>query len=221
LSGIITVFNPGAERMLGYTSDEVIGKQTPLLWHLLRDQRQGRGAQQETGPPDQWFCRIYGVCPARKMLADEWVMVRKNGTQLNSRLVVTAILDEKEEIAGYLGIVEDITERKKSEEFIKNILDCVDEGFIIVDRDFRILSANKAYSQLFDMSVENILGKHCHEISHHASVPCFESGCDCAVRKVFETGEPHSATHTHKDAKGEVVYMETKAYPHSKTVEAR
>ena len=34
LNGVVTVFNPGAERMIGYAAEEVIGKQTPLLWHL-------------------------------------------------------------------------------------------------------------------------------------------------------------------------------------------
>jgi PAS domain-containing protein len=50
------------------------------------------------------------------------------------------------------GIYTDITERKKAEEalrssgqFIRKILDTVDEGFIVIDRDFRILTANRAY----------------------------------------------------------------------------
>jgi PAS domain S-box-containing protein len=217
LHGIITVFNPGAERMLGYTADEVLGKQTPLLWHL----------EDEINAKGEWFSKILGrtvsgfavfaeIAQQGKTLAGEWTMVRKNGAQLNTRLVVTAILDENKNITGYLGIAEDITERKKSEEFIKNILECVDEGFIIIDRDFRILSANKAYSRLFEKPMEEILGAHCYEISHHASAPCFLADCDCAVQKVFNTGKPNSATHTHKDAQGEIVYIETKAYPHAK-----
>jgi PAS domain-containing protein len=34
LAGTITLFDTGAERMLGYTSEEVVGKQTPTLFHL-------------------------------------------------------------------------------------------------------------------------------------------------------------------------------------------
>ncbi len=217
LHGIVTVFNPGAERMLGYTSDEVIGKQTPLLWHLDSEiSGKGEELSRMLGRTISGFAIFTAFARQGKTLADEWTMVRKNGTHLDTRLVVTPVLDENREIMGYLGIAEDISERKKSEEFIKNILECVDEGFIIIDRDFRILSANKAYAKLFETPIEKILGQYCYEVSHHTSGPCFDSGCDCAVKKVFETGAPHSATHTHKNAKGEAIYIETKAYPHAK-----
>ncbi len=215
--GAVTVFNPGAERMLGYASEEVIGKQTPLLWHLdVEISARGEEFSRILGRTISGFSVFVEFARQGKTLAYEWTMVRKNGSHLNTRLVVTAIRNENEEIIGYLGIAEDITERKQSEEFIKNILECVDEGFIIIDRDFRILSANKAYAKLFGMPTEQVIGKHCYEVSHHASAPCAESGCECAVRKVFETGQPHSATHTHQDARGEAVYIETKAYPHAK-----
>lgn len=222
LDGVVTLFNPGAERVLGYTSEEVVGRQTPLLWHLDAEiSARGKELSRIYARPISGFAVFTEFARQGKALAAEWTMVRKNGARLNARLVVTAVQDEKEEIIGYLGIVEDITERKQSEEFIKNILDCVDEGFIIVDRDFRILSANKAYSQLLEKPAEEITGKHCYEVSHHASAPCFEAGCDCAVKKVFETGQPHSATHMHKDAQGATVYIETKAYPHAKDSNGR
>ena len=222
LDGVVTVFNPGAERMLGYTSEEVVGKQTPLLWHLDAEiSDRSEELSRMLIRPINGFAVFTEFARQGKTQADEWTMVRKNATRFAARLVVTAIRNENEEITGFLGIVEDITDRKKSEEFIKNILDCVDEGFIIVDRDFRILSANKAYSQLFDMPVEDILGKYCYEVSLHVSTPCFESGSDCAVQRVFATGQPHSVTYMHKDAKGATVYIETKAYPHAKDSNGR
>src|SRR5574341_241252 len=44
------------------------------------------------------------------------------------------------------GIFRNITEHRLATEFIRNILESVDEGFIVVDRDYRIISANKAYT---------------------------------------------------------------------------
>lgn len=99
---------------------------------------------------------------------------------------------------------------------IRNILESVDEGFIIIDRDFRIISANRAFADEVKMPVEDIIGKHCYEVSHHLPKPCYEKGEDCAVRHVFETGEPHTVVHTHFDAKDNPVYIETKAYPLSR-----
>jgi PAS domain S-box-containing protein len=118
------------------------------------------------------------------------------------------------------AIGQDITERKRaedklrrSEQFIRNILDTVDEGFIVVDRDYRILTANNAFCSQVSLPCNEVIGRHCHEVSHRTSRPCHEEGEDCAVRHVFATGEPHAALHRHTDQEGHVLYVETKAFP--------
>ncbi len=102
---------------------------------------------------------------------------------------------------------------RRSEEFIRNILDTVDEGFIVVDRGFRIVAANKAYCAWNNACGSPVIGKHCYEVSHRSARPCDEDGEDCAVKRVFETGEPQVAMHKHEDAKGNILYVETKAFP--------
>jgi len=89
----------------------------------------------------------------------------------------------------------------------------VDEGFIVIDPDFRILTANKAYCDQAGGVCDEIIGRHCYEISHKALKPCYEEGEECAVKQVFETGAPHVALHRHKNANGNILYVETKAYP--------
>ncbi len=124
------------------------------------------------------------------------------------------------EAAPRRGYFVDVTDRKeaedklrRSEAFIRNILDTVDEGFIVIDHDFRILTANKAYCSQVGESCDSVIGRHCYEISHKTLRPCYEEGEECAVRHVFETGEPHVALHKHPDAKGSILYVETKAFP--------
>jgi len=102
---------------------------------------------------------------------------------------------------------------QKSEAFIRNILESVEEGFIVIDREYGIISANKAYSNAVKMPIEDIIGKHCYEVSHHVNKPCYETGEDCSVKHVFETGESHVITHTHFDKDRNPVYVETRAYP--------
>ena len=118
------------------------------------------------------------------------------------------------------AVARDITEHKladealrKSEEFNRNILATVDEGFIVVGRDYRILSANRAFCNMMNLSEDRVTGRPCHEVAHRTDRPCFESGEDCAVRRTFETGAPHSATHTHEDASGAKQYVELKSFP--------
>ena len=117
-------------------------------------------------------------------------------------------------------IARDITERKKAEEalrkskeFIKNILETVDEGFIVIDNEYKIISANKSYLQAVNKPLEEVTGRHCYELSHHIYKPCHESGEDCPVNITFKTGEPHTALHTHYDSEGNSIFVETKSYP--------
>jgi len=114
----------------------------------------------------------------------------------------------------------DISERKlaeekirQSEEFIRSILDTVDEGFVVIDRDYRILTANKTYRNQHSCNSGDVVGRHCYEISHRLNRPCYEEGEECAVRATFATGEPHTALHKHQDPDGKVLYVETKAFP--------
>ena len=119
-----------------------------------------------------------------------------------------------------MGIFRDISERRQSEKllreseaFVRRILDCVDEGFIVVDQQFRILTANRVYCDHVGLPVEEVLGRHCYEISHNQSHPCHEEGEDCCVEKVFARGFPHTCYHRHEDAGGNITYVETKGFP--------
>jgi len=118
------------------------------------------------------------------------------------------------------GTGQDITERKENEEklrqseqFVRNILDTVDEGFIVIDRDYRILTANKAYCGQVNLPCDDIIGKHCFTISHKFDRPCYEEGEECAVRQAFATGLPQTVFHKHSDHEGHVLFVETKGFP--------
>ncbi|MBA4371417.1 MAG: hypothetical protein C0402_01000 [Thermodesulfovibrio sp.] len=163
---------------------------------------------------------------AAKITADDWTVVSggivlKLEEQLNGRSYTTIkfpiVLGEKTLLAGYTI---DISDRKRSEEalrqseeFVRSILDTVDEGFIVIDRDYRILTANKAYCSQVGGCDEKVIGSYCYEISHKTSRPCFEEGEECATYQAFKTGTPHTALHRHKDARGNILYAETKAFP--------
>ena len=207
-AGRTTFVNPAGAAMLQLTAAEIIDQDMHALHHHTKA---------DGTPYPRKECPIYAAYRSGVVhhVADE-IFWKKDGTSFPVEYVSTPIRDERSELAGAVVSFSDITERKKSEEFIKNILECVDEGFIIIDRNFRILSANKAYSKLVEMPIDQIIGKHCHEVSHHSSVPCSESDRDCTVQRVFATGKSHSAIHKCEDAKGGVAYIETKAYPYSK-----
>ncbi len=160
------------------------------------------------------------VVENRRTLRFEELYNRSDGEKVYLDTVKVPVFDSLGNVGGIVAISRDITRRKKTEEdlrasreFVRSILDTVDEGFIVVDGDYRIISANSAYCRQVNMGLEDIIGRHCYEVSHLSERPCYETGEDCAVRHSLEKGEPSVSVHKHQDKVGNTVYVETKAYP--------
>ncbi|MBI4685250.1 MAG: PAS domain S-box protein [Nitrospirae bacterium] len=103
---------------------------------------------------------------------------------------------------------------KESESFRTSILEGIGEGVVVIDKDFKIVSANNGYCNQVGIKCDEIIGKYCFEVSHHLEKPCYEKekGCECTVKKCFETGGHHRAIHTHYDINDNPLYIETNAY---------
>ena len=125
--GTVTSFNPSAERMLGYSPAEVIGRATPALWHdpgelaaRIKEIEARRGRPLRV-PPDSF------ISTARPGKADEgeWTFIRRDGSRFRGSLVVTALTGPDGRVSGYLGMMADVTERHQMErlknEFISTV----------------------------------------------------------------------------------------------------
>ncbi|PMU13777.1 MULTISPECIES: diguanylate cyclase [unclassified Pseudomonas] len=117
LRGVITTFNAGAEQMLGFEAQEVLGHLTLESLHLAPE-LEARAAQ---------LSAILGkrIAPAQAMLVDsadavhearEWTLVRKDGSQLTVNMLATVLLDEHGLWVGHLAICLDVTEQKRAYE---------------------------------------------------------------------------------------------------------
>jgi two-component system CheB/CheR fusion protein len=114
----------------------------------------------------------------------------------------------------------DVTARKsadaalrESENFVRAILNTVDEGFIVIDRDYRIITANRCFCDQVGISSEEVIGRKCYEVTHKFDKPCFEQDEKCAPYEVFRTGTPATYNHVHHHDDGDVLFVETRAYP--------
>jgi PAS domain S-box-containing protein len=114
--GLITIFNPGAERMLGYTSSEMVGKHTPAKFHLESElTARSYLLRAEFWRPPEPVDALVGIALKGESDEQEWIYVRKDGQHLNVIIAVTPLQDAAGEITGYLGIAHDITKRKQAE----------------------------------------------------------------------------------------------------------
>ncbi len=67
-----------------------------------------------------------------------------------------------------------------------SFIESMEEPRILVDLDFRILAANRAYRDTYSPR-ESVVGRHCYEVSHHYARPCEESGEQCPRRAVLRS----------------------------------
>ncbi|BAO30463.1 PAS domain S-box protein [Sulfuritalea hydrogenivorans] len=117
--GIITVFNPRAEALLGYRADELIGTQTPALFHDAAEVAAHAGLlSQEAGGIVAPGFDVFVMRTRDTRLPDEneWTYICKDGRRVPVLLSVTALADSDGGVTGYLGVATDITERKQAAE---------------------------------------------------------------------------------------------------------
>ncbi|TBR17140.1 HAMP domain-containing protein [bacterium] len=101
--------------------------------------------------------------------------------------------------------------RRKTQDFLNTILDSVGP-LVVIDLQYKIVMANKAYCEHVGMELADIIGKRCYEISHKSDVPCYINHEDCGLLKVIETRKHYSAIHEHKKGDG-FIYAQVDHYP--------
>jgi two-component system, sensor histidine kinase and response regulator len=115
LKGRITLFNRGAERMLGYRAEEVADDHTPELF--LPATELAAHAQQlteEFGIPIQGFAALVERARRHDHEEREWTFLRKDGSSLTVNLAVTVIRNDRAEISGYLAVATDVTSHQRA-----------------------------------------------------------------------------------------------------------
>jgi PAS domain S-box-containing protein len=152
--GLITYWNPAAELIFGYTKEEVAGKN---LHELLAPQRYHEAHKAafprfvETGQ---------GEATAKKTL--ELMARRKDGAEIPVELSLSAVF-----LNGWqaVGLLRDITERKRAEEAIiqsqqqlADIIDFLPDATFVIDRDGKVIAWNRAMQEMMGIGAAAMLG---------------------------------------------------------------
>lgn len=118
--GLITLFNTGAEKLLGYTREEMIGLRTPACFHdpaeiLARGDALSYELQREISG----FSVFVESALLGRSEMREWTYICKDGSRLTVSLAVSAIRNRHGVITGFLGVASDITARRQMENALK------------------------------------------------------------------------------------------------------
>ena len=117
LHGVINTFNAGAEQMLGFKAEHVIGRSTLENLHVAAE-LEARAARLSMAlgrqiPSNQ---AMLVESPDNPHEAREWTLVREDGSQLTVNMLGTALLDEHGLWVGHLAMYLDVTEQKRAYE---------------------------------------------------------------------------------------------------------
>jgi PAS domain S-box-containing protein len=140
LEGIITSWNPGAERLYGYTAAEIVGRSISLL---LPPERH-----------DEVPEILARLRQGERVDHSETVRVRKDGGRLDMSVTVSPIQDSAGNVIGASTIARDITERKRAEEEIRQLNETLEAR--VLERTAQLAEANKELES-FSYSVSHDL----------------------------------------------------------------
>jgi PAS domain S-box-containing protein len=149
--GIVHSLNPSAERIFGYASAEIVGRNISMLM-----------PEPYRGSHDQYL-RRYAETGEAHIIGHgrEAVGLRKDGTPFPISLAVSEMrIDGK---AYFTGIVRDITLRKRSEAALRiaaSVYRSVDEAIVVTDADNHILTANEPFTQLSGYELHEVIGEN-------------------------------------------------------------
>lgn len=117
LHGVINTFNAGAEQMLGFKAEHVIGRLTLENLHVAAElEARATSLSVALGrriPPSQ---AMLVESPDNPHEAREWTLVREDGSQLTVNMLGTVLLDEHGLWVGHLAMYLDVTEQKRAYE---------------------------------------------------------------------------------------------------------
>ncbi len=97
----------------------------------------------------------------------------------------------------------------RSESFLSTIFDSFHDPFSIVNRDYRIVKFNDAFSRIKNLPAKDLLGKKCYEALHGRDSVCD----DCVIAKTFQSKDPCAKEKQVRQANGTEIWIEIYTYP--------
>lgn len=141
--GSVTSWNTGANRMMGYNSDEVVGK--PFSLFYSSEDIDLNIPERELAIARQGFCSAEG-----------W-RVRKNGSRFLANVVITPLQDESGQLRGYAQVTRDLSTRHQLEERFRQVVESAPSAMVMINAEGTIEMVNAQTERMFGYSRAELL----------------------------------------------------------------
>jgi len=199
-----TYVSPSHERVMGYNPEELIGKSAFDLIHP-KDRKKLKQ-----------IAKKYVVSKGKKIFTGKDEPVTENlEFRIKDKSGKWRYLESTADVVGneFLFVSRDITERKKTEEKIRNAeedwrnsFNSLEDSMLIIDREYNIENINKNGLKLLGKSREEVIGKKCYQLFHGTEKPHEH----CPFKTVLKT-KKSSSTEQCEDTLGR--YFSIKSSP--------
>jgi len=182
LDGTIASWNPAAERIYGYSAQEMIGRPISVLVPPDR--------------PDELEQILERVRGGERVDHYETVRWRKDGGQIHVSLTVSPIRDATGEITGVSTIARDITERKRAEEALReseeryrDLVEHSEDLIFTHDPEGKLLSVNLAFVRLLGYwRAEELIGRNLSDFLASDVLQMFDAYLETLLKERYAQG---------------------------------
>lgn len=177
--GQVTIWNRGAERLKGWTEEEILGKPSALFYP---------GEAVAVGKPQ---ADIERARKEGRFEEEDW-RLRKDGSEFLAAVSWTALYGEGGELRGFAKIISDITEKRSAEDRLRAhesqltaILSTVPDAMVVIDESGKMLSFSAAAEALFGFKESEVLGRNVRMLMPSPD----RERHDSYIHRYLETGE--------------------------------
>ncbi|MBX2975420.1 MAG: PAS domain S-box protein [Ignavibacteriaceae bacterium] len=190
-SGIIKIFNSGAEKLIGYNGSEVINKFSPVLFHKSEELKEKvKEIKVKYNSEVNDFESLIHVARLSGSDTFECTYIRKDGNEVRVNLVVTSVKAANGEITGYLGIATDISNEYKikqqlilSEDKFRNIVHGLNDGIVIIDANATLTYVSPSCEKIFGYTPDEMIGKNAFSFMNEDDVEFMKSELITIINK--------------------------------------
>ncbi|WP_162913049.1 hybrid sensor histidine kinase/response regulator [Rhodospirillaceae bacterium SYSU D60014] len=154
-SGVVTNWNTGAERLKGYTVDEIVGQHFSKFY-TKEDRAAGLPA------------RVLETAAREGRYESEGWRIRKDGSRFWASVVVDAIRNKAGQLQGFAKVTRDVTERRAAHEALRQserqfrllVAGVTDYALFMLDPNGIVTNWNAGAQRIKGYAAEEIVGQH-------------------------------------------------------------